>query len=93
MGAAAFLALFALLLTTSNFPNQAHSQDSPSVAISLSPSGSVEPGTAITAAMSFGNLASDSDTSTTDYIFPGPTWLTPTPARAAGWARTATSTR
>ena len=49
--------------------NQAHAQDSPSVAISLSPSGSVEPGTAITAAMSFGNLASDSDTSTTDYIF------------------------
>ena len=69
MGAAAFLALFALLLATSNFPNQAHAQDSPSVAISLSPSGSVEPGTAITAAMSFGNLASDSDTSTTDYIF------------------------
>ena len=68
MGAAAFLALFALLLATTDFPNQAHAQDSPSVAVSLSDT-SVEPGTAITAAMSFGNLASDSDTSTTDYIF------------------------
>ena len=68
-GAAAFLTLFVLLLTTSGSPNQAHAQDSPSVAISLSPSGSVEPGTVIAAAMSFGNLASDSDTSTTDYIF------------------------
>ena len=48
-------------------PNPASAQDSPSVTISLSPSGSVEPGTAITAAMSFSKLASDSET--TDYIF------------------------
>ena len=50
-------------------PNPAAAQDTPSVAISLSPSGSVEPGTAITVSMSFGNLASDTDTKTTDYIF------------------------
>ena len=67
-GAAAFLTLFVLLLATSNSPDQAHAQDSPSIAISLSDT-SVEPGTAIIAAMSFGNLTSDSDTSTTDYIF------------------------
>ena len=41
----------------------------PAVAIDLSPSGSVEPGTAITATMTFGGLESDSDTSTTDYTF------------------------
>ena len=68
MGAAAFLALFALLLTSSNFPNQAYAQSSPSVDIRLSDT-SVEQGTAITATMSFGNLESDSDTSTIDYIF------------------------
>ena len=50
-------------------PDWAHAQDSPSAAISLSPSGSVDQGTAITVSMSFGNLASDSDTATTDYIF------------------------
>ena len=49
-------------------PNPAHAQASPSAVISLS-ADSVEPGTAITATMSFGNLASDSDTSTIDYIF------------------------
>ena len=68
VGAAAFLALFALLLTTSGSPSPAHAQASPSVAISLSDT-SVERGTAITATMSFSNLASDSDTSTTDYVF------------------------
>ena len=41
----------------------------PVVAIDLSPSGSVEQGTAIGVAMSFGGLESDSDTSDTDYIF------------------------
>ena len=41
----------------------------PGVSIGLSPSGSVEPGTAITATMTFGGLESDSDTSTTDYTF------------------------
>ena len=40
-----------------------------SVTIELSPSGSVEEGTEITVTMSFANLGSDSDTSTTDYIF------------------------
>ena len=41
----------------------------PTVAVALSPSGSVEPGTEITVTMSFANLESDSDTSDTDYIF------------------------
>ena len=41
----------------------------PSVAIELSPSGSVAEGTEITVTMSFANLESDSDTSDTDYIF------------------------
>ena len=49
--------------------NAAFAQSSPSVAVSLSPSGSVEQGTAITATMSFSNLEDDADTSTTDYIF------------------------
>ena len=41
----------------------------PAVAIGLSPSGSVAEGTEIDLTMSFANLESDSDTSTTDYIF------------------------
>ena len=41
----------------------------PVVAIDLSPSGSVEQGTAITVTMSFSGLESDSDTNTIDYIF------------------------
>ncbi len=41
----------------------------PSVTVELSPSGSVEEGTAITVTMSFANLESDSDTSDTDYVF------------------------
>ena len=41
----------------------------PAVTVELSPSGSVEPGTAITATMTFGGLESDSDASTTDYTF------------------------
>ena len=41
----------------------------PAVTVELSPSGSVEPGTAITATMTFGGLETDSDTSTTDYTF------------------------
>ena len=41
----------------------------PTVAIALSPSGLVEPGTAIGVNMSFSGLESDSDTSDKDYIF------------------------
>ena len=68
MGAAAFLTLFVLLLTTSGSPNQAHAQSSANVDISLSDT-SVDQGTAITATMSFSGLEDDADTSTTDYIF------------------------
>ena len=69
VAALALLAIFALAPAAVPLPDQAHAQDSPSAAISLSPSGSVDQGTAITVSMSFDNLASDSDTSTTDYIF------------------------
>ena len=41
----------------------------PSVTLALSPSGAVEPGTAITVTMSFGGLAFDSDKATRDYVF------------------------
>ena len=41
----------------------------PAVTVELSPSGSVDEGTEIDLTMSFANLESDSDTSTTDYIF------------------------
>ena len=41
----------------------------PAVAVELSPSGSVEEGTEIALTMSFANLESDTDTSTTDYVF------------------------
>ena len=41
----------------------------PAVAIALSPSGPVDEGVEVTVTMSFANLASDSDTSDTDYIF------------------------
>ena len=41
----------------------------PTVAVELSPSGSVDEGTEITVTMSFANLESDTDTSDTDYIF------------------------
>ena len=41
----------------------------PPATIALSPSGSVTEGTEIAVTMSFANLESDSDTSTTDYIF------------------------
>ena len=41
----------------------------PSVAIDLSPSGSVDEGTAIAVTMSFSGLESDSDPGTTDYTF------------------------
>ena len=50
-------------------PAAAQGGSAPGVAVSLSPSGSVAQGTAITAAMSFSNLEADTDTSTTDYIF------------------------
>ena len=41
----------------------------PSVTIALSPSGAVEPGTAITVTMSFANLEFDSERATRDYVF------------------------
>ncbi len=41
----------------------------PSVTVELSPSGSVDEGTAITVAMSFANLETDSDTATIGYVF------------------------
>ena len=41
----------------------------PMVTIALSPSGAVEPGTAITVTMSFANLEFDSERATRDYIF------------------------
>ena len=41
----------------------------PAVAIALSPSGPVDEGVEVTVTMSFANLESDSDTSTTDYVF------------------------
>ncbi len=43
--------------------------EEPSVAITLSSSGSVEPGNEMTITMSFSGLEPDSDTATTDYIF------------------------
>ena len=47
----------------------APSASGPAVTLELSPSGSVAEGTEITVTMTFGGLESDSDTSTTDYIF------------------------
>ena len=41
----------------------------PMVTIALSPSGAVEPGTAITVTMSFANLEFDSERATRDYVF------------------------
>ena len=68
LGAFVLAALSGVLLLPSS-DSAAFAQSSPSVAVSLSPSGSVEQGTAITATMSFSNLEDDADTSTTDYIF------------------------
>ena len=62
------LSLFVLVALAGVLP-VAFAQTAPSAAVSLSPSGTVEPGTSIAVAMSFSNLDSDSDTSTTDYIF------------------------
>ena len=53
----------------------------PSVAVALS-SGAVAEGTAITATINFGGLASDSDSATTDYVFRADV-LHVTPANAA----------
>ena len=47
----------------------AHAQSSPSVALGLSPSDSVEEGTEIAVTMSFGGLSDDDDRATTDYVF------------------------
>ena len=62
------LALASLLAALPWWANLAHAQDSPSAALELS-ADSVAPGTAITVTMSFSNLETDSDTSTTDYVF------------------------
>ena len=62
------LAVAGLLAAQPWWASLAHAQDSPSAALELS-ADSVEPGTEITAAMSFSNLEADTDTSTTDYIF------------------------
>ena len=62
------LAVAGLLAALPWWTNLAHAQDSPSATVELS-AGSVEPGTEITVTMSFSNLETDSDTSTTDYIF------------------------
>ena len=67
LGAFVLVALSGVLLLPSS-DNTAHAQSSPSVAVSLSDT-SVEQGTAITVTMSFGGLTSDSDKSTTDYVF------------------------
>ena len=66
-GVLAALGAFMLVAFSGVLP-AAHAQSSPSVAVSLSDA-SVEQGTAITAALSFRGLASDSDTSTIDYAF------------------------
>ena len=65
----AIVAVVAAVYALVALSNPASAQSSPSVAISLSPSGSVAQGTAITATLSFSNLEYDSDTSTTDYAF------------------------
>ena len=62
----------ALAAATASFTVAAPAQEptaSPTASIALSPSDAVGEGAEITATMSFGGLASDSDTSTTDYVF------------------------
>ena len=54
---------------TATVTRSAPTVSEPAVSIELSPSGSVAEGTEITVTMSFANLESDSDTSTTDYTF------------------------
>ena len=67
LGALIALAL-AAVFTSPTYPGVAHAQTAPSVAVELC-ADSVTPGTAITATMSFGGLAFDSDKATKDYIF------------------------
>ena len=62
-------ALTLVVLSSVPLPYAAHAQTSVSVAIDLSPSASVEEGTAIAVTMSFGNLTFDDDRATTDYAF------------------------
>ena len=62
----------ALAAATASFTVAAPAQEptaSPTASIALSPSDAVGEGAEITATMSFGGLASDSDASTTDYVF------------------------
>ena len=62
----------ALASATASFTVAAPAQEptaSPTASIALSPSDAVGEGAEITATMSFGGLASDSDASTTDYVF------------------------
>ena len=72
-GALASIALFlALSWGRGDFASPvsvAQAQDSPSIAIELSPSSPVEPGTEITVTMSFGGLEEDSYNITIDYVF------------------------
>ena len=63
--------LAASLLAAPPLDNAAYAQTSPAVAIDLSPSDSVTRGTPITVTMRFGGLESNSDASTTDYVFRG----------------------
>ena len=65
----AMVAVVAVAYAHGGLPDPASAQDSPAVGIGLSPSGSVDEGDAITVTMSFGNLESDDDRATTDYIF------------------------
>ena len=61
--------LAALAAAFPTLQNVAYAQASPSVAVNLNPPGSVTEGAPIAVTMSFGNLAFDSDRSTTDYVF------------------------
>ena len=62
-------ALILVVLSGVPKPYAAHAQTPLSVAIDLSPSASVEEGTAIAVTMSFGSLTFDDDRATTDYSF------------------------
>ena len=66
---AVFLTVAALLAFLAYQGQPAHAQASPTVEVSLSPAGPVEPGTTIAVTMKFHNLEYDPDTTTTDYAF------------------------
>ena len=64
---AAVLAVVVLLPAL--FSDAAQAQETPTVSLALSPSGTVDLGTEIAVTMSFGGLEEDSDPSDVDYIF------------------------